>query len=691
MRLRNEALRAEWRSIRTHRILLVSIIVMLLIPIMYGGFFLGSIWDPYGNTSHLPVAIVNDDEGAELDGKVLHIGDDLIDNLKSNHDMGWQFVSADQARKGIDDGTYYMSLTIPKDFSQHATSVSSTNPTKSTVKYTLTPARNYVASLLTKQAAQQIAQTVSTNISKAYIAAIFEHIATLQSGMKEAASGAASLSTGSQSVSNGINSYTAGVSQLQAGQVSLDAGIIEISSGSQSLKSGLVSLSGGLPSSSEISQMKTGILSIQQGLSSLYAAVQHPDATLVAQQNLVMADATSLQQKLVSYESAMTTAQSSIGALQTAIASSQTTAVVNAQDMLTVVGTSGDVASQSASLLTHLSTLTTMLASQQSTLATSVGSLNTGMMTLAPSLTMSLDGFTTISQGTSQLLGGATRLSAGSTTALSGSQQLVAGSAKLTASSAALVDGAAQVASGSAQLSTALSDASSQLALQPTSEATVEQIASPVTTSKTEKGDVPNYGYALSPYVLSLGLFVGALVFNVIYPVRRFFTKPKNAWSWWVAKMSIAGAVAVGQALVLGAIMVYGLGLHPDNPGQFALLSIVTSLTYMSIVTLLAIALDNVGRFIAMLLLVLQLGSAEGVFPIVLSPAFFQAVHPFVPMTYSIYAYREAISSGVGSNVYWSNLAVLIAITIGANALMVLFFRIHGMRHFRHESIDDAQ
>lgn len=691
MRLRNDALRAEWRSIRTHRILLVSIIVMLFIPIMYGGFFLGSIWDPYGNTSHLPVAIVNDDEGAQLDGTTLHIGDDLVENLKSNHDMGWQFVSADRARQGIEDGSYYMSLTIPKDFSQHATSISSPDPTKSTVEYILTPARNYVASLLTKQAAQQIAQTVSTSISKAYISAIFEHIATLQSGMSRAANGADALSTGSQVLSKGVDSYTVGVAQLQSGQVVLDTGLTEIASGSQSLKNGLVSLHGGLPSSGDVSQMKAGVAAIQQGLSSLDSAVEHPDATMVAQQNLVMADAATLQQKLVTYQVAITTAQSSIGALQAAIASSQPTAVVSAQDIVAVVSASGDVAVQSTNLLTHLSTLTTMLTSQQAALGTSIGTLHAGMTALAPNLTMSLDGLTTISQGTLQLLGGATQLSTGAVAAQSGSRQLVEGSTKLTVSSAALVDGAAQVASGSAQLSTALSDASSQLALQPTAEATVDQVVTPVSTSKIEKGDVPNYGYALSPYVLSLGLFVGALVFNVIYPVRRFFTKPKNAWSWWVAKMSIAGAVAVGQALILSAIMVYGLGLHPDNPGQFVLLSIVTSMTYMSIVTLLAITLDNVGRFIAMLLLVLQLGSAEGVFPIVLSPAFFQAVHPFVPMTYSIYAFREAISSGVGSDVYWRNLAALIAIMIGASALTVLFFRVHGMRHFRHESIDDTQ
>ena len=152
--------------------------------------------------------------------------------------------------------------------------------------------------------------------------------------------------------------------------------------------------------------------------------------------------------------------------------------------------------------------------------------------------------------------------------------------------------------------------------------------------------------------------------------------------------MSVAFAVAIGQALVLDAIMVIGLGLHPDQPGKFILLSIVTSMTYMSIVSFLAIALDNIGRFLAMLLLVLQLSASGGVFPILLSSGFFQAVNPLMPMTYSIYGFREAISSGLGAGVYWSSLLILVAIGVVANLMLITAFRIHGNRRFQHESID---
>ena len=241
---------------------------------------------------------------------------------------------------------------------------------------------------------------------------------------------------------------------------------------------------------------------------------------------------------------------------------------------------------------------------------------------------------------------------------------------------------------GASTLAGALTSAAQQVSVQPTGEATAKQLATPVDTHHNETADVPNYGYALSPYVLSLGLYVGALVFNVIYPVRRLYANPRSSRSWWYAKMSVAFAVAIGQALVLDAIMVMGLGLHPDQPGKFLLLSIITSLSYMSIVSFLAISLDNVGRFLAMLLLVLQLGAAGGAFPILLSSGFFQAVNPFMPMTYSIYGFREAISSGLGANTYWSSLLTLVAIGVVANLMLITAFRIHGNRRFQHESID---
>ncbi len=685
------AFRSEWKHLSAHRLLIISLIVILFIPIMYGGFFLGSIWDPYGNTKQLPVAVVNEDSGAELNGEHINVGADLVANLKDNHDMGWQFVSANQADKGIQDGTYYMKVMVPSNFSAHTASITSTSPQQSVLEYTLTPSRNYVASLLTKEAAKQIQQTVASSVTNAYVSALLSSITTLGDGLGTASQGALQLANGSASLQNGLSTYTLGVASLSDGQSSLSSGLSSLSSGLASLRQGSSQLAAGLPNESQLTQLSVGVAQIQQGLATLKAAVNTTDPTLAQQQQAVANNAGALQQALTTYQTTLITGGNSIYTLTTLASSGQTTVSVNTSDLqaaLSVIGSSQTVASDAALLLTNLNILNQTLATQQASLQSSVGTLSDGMDTLTPNLQTAINGYTVIAQGNQQLLDGLTTAYSGVLIAQDGSAQLVNGATTLESNSSALVSGATQLTSGSNKLSASLSDAARQVSLQPTGESTKDQIVTPVKADENVRGDVPNYGYALSPYVLSLGLYVGALVFNVIYPVRQFFEEPKNARAWWSAKASVAATVAIGQALVLGVIMVFGLGLHPDNPGQFALLTVVTSLTYMSIITALAIAFDNIGRFFAMLLLVLQLGSAGGVFPISLSPGFFQVANPFMPMTYSIYAFREAISSGLGAHVFWSNLAILIIIGLAANLLLLLFLRIHGMRHFKHEAIE---
>ena len=199
---------------------------------------------------------------------------------------------------------------------------------------------------------------------------------------------------------------------------------------------------------------------------------------------------------------------------------------------------------------------------------------------------------------------------------------------------------------------------------------------------------MPNYGYALAPYVLSLSLFVGALAVNIIYPIRKTFSEQENAFRWWLAKASVIGTAAFAQATILMLIMVYCLGLAPDHPGNFIGAVYLTSFAYMSIVSLLVIVLDNPGRFLAMVLLVLQLGSSEGTFPIQTTNGFFQAVNPLVPMTYSIRALRQAISGGLSNSFYLDSMWVLAGFLLAANLLMLGFFVYRGKRKFIHTSVD---
>ena len=332
--------------------------------------------------------------------------------------------------------------------------------------------------------------------------------------------------------------------------------------------------------------------------------------------------------------------------------------------------------------------LTQSLSVQQAQLQTGVSTLNNGVNQLAPNATAALNGYNGVRAANNRLLAGSTLLTNGLAQAQTGSQQLANGARLLDSRSGVLTNGVLQLADGADTLATKLADASRQLKIQPTGAATQQQMANPVKSETTKRGDVPNYGYALAPYVLSLSLFVGAIALNIIYPIRKTFAEQENAFRWWLAKASVTGMVAFIQATILMLIMVYCLGLVPDHPVNFIGAIYLTSFVYMSIVSLLVIVLDNPGRFLAMVLLVLQLGSSEGTFPIQTANGFFQAVNPLVPMTYSIRALRQAISGGLGSSFYSDSMWVLAGFLLAANLLMIGFFIYRGKRKFAHTSVD---
>ena len=159
-------LKQEWKSLFHNKILLLVVIVIALIPAIYAGLFLASMWDPYGNVDKLPVAIVNEDEPAEYGDTTLTVGDQLVDNLKENDSLAFNFVDADVAKEGLKNGTYYMVITIPKDFSANAATVMDDQPEKMILNYETNPGTNYIASKLSETALGKIKTSIREEVTK---------------------------------------------------------------------------------------------------------------------------------------------------------------------------------------------------------------------------------------------------------------------------------------------------------------------------------------------------------------------------------------------------------------------------------------------------------------------------------------------------------------------------------------------
>ncbi|GER68275.1 hypothetical protein BpJC7_26490 [Weizmannia acidilactici] len=217
-------------------------------------------------------------------------------------------------------------------------------------------------------------------------------------------------------------------------------------------------------------------------------------------------------------------------------------------------------------------------------------------------------------------------------------------------------------------------------------------MADPVSLNTTHYDRVPNYGTGFTPYFLSLGLFVGALILTIVYPLVESAGIPKNGFSWFFSKLNVLLMVSILQSVIADTIILAGVGIHVKNVPLFILFSILTSLTFMALIQFLVTYLQNPGRFLAIVILILQLTSSAGTFPLEVIPKFIQWFNPLRPMTYSVRGFKAVISSG-DYCAMWQNAGILLIYIIAAELLTLLYFLIHYHRQYRqlHEHAIPAE
>ena len=163
--------------------LLVVLIAILVIPTIYTTLFLGSMWDPSGKLSELPVAVVNCDRETVYNGKELHVGEDLVQNLRERGELALDFVDAEEARAGLLSGKYYMVVTIPEDFSARAATVTDARPEQMELRYEVNPGSNYIASKMGESAMLRVKEGISSEVSRVYAEEMLGSVDELADGM----------------------------------------------------------------------------------------------------------------------------------------------------------------------------------------------------------------------------------------------------------------------------------------------------------------------------------------------------------------------------------------------------------------------------------------------------------------------------------------------------------------------------
>ena len=270
------------------------------------------------------------------------------------------------------------------------------------------------------------------------------------------------------------------------------------------------------------------------------------------------------------------------------------------------------------------------LADGSSQVTGGLGQLSAGVSKLADGSSQVTGGLGQLSVGANQMAGGVNQLAGGSgqvTTGLgalsTGSTQLIDGVNKLADGSGKVTDGLVKVNDGSGELAEKLGEGAEKTGEVKGTDKTYDMFASPVKVKTEKMAEVPNYGTGFTPYFLSLGLFVGALLLSIVYPLRDTVGVPKSGFSWFISKFGVLLSVGIIQAVVADIILLFGLGVEVQSIPYFILFSIVTSLAFIALIQCLVTAFGDAGRFIAIITLIIQLTTSAGTFPLELIPKFY--------------------------------------------------------------------
>ncbi|MFA2808986.1 YhgE/Pip family protein [Bacillus mycoides] len=310
-----------------------------------------------------------------------------------------------------------------------------------------------------------------------------------------------------------------------------------------------------------------------------------------------------------------------------------------------------DGSSQVTGGLGTVSVVVTKLEDGSNQVTSGLGTLSVGANQMIAGVNQLSDGSSQVTTGLGTLNGGLNKMSTGSTQLIDGVNKLADGSGKVT-------DGLVKVNDGSGELAEKLGEGAEKTGEVKGTDKTYDMFASPVKVKTEKMAEVPNYGTGFTPYFLSLGLFVGALLLSIVYPLRDTVGVPKSGFSWFISKFGVLLSVGIIQAIVADVILLFWLGVEVQSIPYFILFSIVTSLAFISLIQCLVTAFGDAGRFIAIITLIIQLTTSAGTFPLELIPKYLQPFNAWLPMTYSVSGLKAVVSSG-DFNFMWKNIGIL--------------------------------
>jgi putative membrane protein len=635
---------SELRRLTAGRLPKLAVVALLCVPMLYGGLYLYANHDPYGRLDKVPTAVVVEDAGTTLStGEKLSVGPQVADELVNSKSFDWHRVDRADALAGVGNGKYEFALVLPKTFSADLASSAEFQPRQANLELLTNDANNYLAHTIANQVVAQVTKSVAAQVSETAASKLLAGFSTIHGQVTKAAAGAGQLQSGLTSAATGVGKLQSGAGQLNTAQQQLAAGATKLDTGLGEAAKGADSLATGADQVADGNEQIAGIG--QQ--------VATASGTLVT-------DLSALDAGLAARLKARGFTQTQINQVLTE------TAKLRAP----VVAANTKIQSTSKQL-NQLATGARQVATGAETLANATPALTSGIKSAS-------SGASQLSSGATQLKSGIGTLHAGASQLAAGERQAVTGQGQLLTGVNSMATGVGKLKTGATDLNTALTNGAKQIP-DPSPQArkaVAETLGAPVGLKNSSQATADSYGAGLAPFFLSLSCWIGAYVlFLLVRPLSPralagLQAPVRVALGGWLPP-AIFGAIQA--ALVFTAVSV-GLGIDTAHPWLTIGYLIFTSLTFVAILHALSAWLGAVGKFLGLVLMVIQLVSAGGTFPWQTIPTPLYFFHHVLPMSYAIDGVRHLMYGGPGNSLP-KDLLVLTAWLVAGLALSSLAAR----------------
>ncbi|GAB2955148.1 YhgE/Pip domain-containing protein [Streptomyces heilongjiangensis] len=652
---------------------------LMLLPLLYGALYLWSFWDPYDRLDRVPVALVNDDTGASVGKQKLRAGDDIARGLRDSDTFEWHEVSAEQARAGVEDGTYYLSLTMPSDFSRRIASSSGDAPETGALQVRTNDANNYIVGQISRTVFSEVRTAASTKTSRSFLDRIFISFSDIHDKTQKAADGADDLKGGIDKAEKGSKDLADGLKAAKDGSGKLSGGLSDLDQGAGDLQDGAQQVANGTRSLAD---------KVNKSADQVRPFLDENSDTIADTATLVADSAATIRNHLSAF---VTTAPAAATGTRTASDTLDDVYQRRCEDPALPDAACADLrkakeaAGEAARLAEDVNTVVKNYDGDLKAFKKDLTTLERQARALAkaaPNLSGDLDDAVTkvnaLNKGATKVAKGAKTLHTGLGTARTGAEDLDTGVGDLKTGANDLKGGMYKLADGSGKLAGGLHDGADRIPDydEQDRDRRTEVMADPVRLAAQDLHKAPNYGTGFAPYFIPLSLWVGAMVAYMLIPPlnRRALAAGSPAWRIALAGWLPVAALGVLQTVALMAVLHWAVGLQMARAaGTVGFLFLVTA-CFAAIVQWLNARFGAAGRILVLAFLMLQLTSAGGTYPVQTSPDFFNAVHPFLPMSHVVDALRRLITGG-GLGPVWQACAVLVAFTAGALALTAVSAR----------------